>query len=106
MRTFIDVLRDNAEHTDRAVTFARTTGVERVVSYPALWLEARRRGHALQRLGVRRGDRVAIVLPEPDEFVLTFIGALAAGAVAVPIYPPQTLAKLEAYADTVRHVLG
>ena len=106
MRTFIDVLRDNAEHADRAVTFARTTGAERVVSYPALWLEARRRAHALQRLGVRRGDRVAIVLPEPDEFVLTFIGALAAGAVAVPIYPPQTLAKLEAYADTVRHVLG
>jgi fatty-acyl-CoA synthase len=105
MRTFIDVLRDNAAHVDRSVTFVRAAGGERVVSFPELWLEARRRAHALLALGVKRGDRVALVLPEPDEFVLTFIGALTAGIVAVPIYPPQTLAKMEAYGDTVRHVL-
>jgi fatty-acyl-CoA synthase len=106
MRTFIDVLGDNAQHTDRAVTFLRANGQERVVSYPDLWLEARRRAHALAALGLKKGDRVALVLPEPDEFVLTFIAALTAGVVAVPIYPPQTLAKLEAYGDTVRHVLS
>jgi fatty-acyl-CoA synthase len=106
MRTFVDVLRDNAAHPDRSVTFVRANLTERVVSYPDLWLEARRRGHALLAQGLRRGDRVALVLPEPDEFVLTFMGALTAGIVAVPIYPPQTLAKLEAYGDTVRHVLA
>src|SRR5439155_16698679 len=74
--------------------------------YPDLWIEAQRRGRALHALGLERGDRVALVLPEPDEFVLTFIAALAAGIVAVPIYPPQTLAKLEAYGDTIRHVLA
>jgi fatty-acyl-CoA synthase len=106
MRTFIEVLRDNALHTDRSVTFVRAAGEERVVSYPDLWLEARRRAHALLSLGLQKGDRIALVLPEPDEFVLTFIGALTAGLVAVPIYPPQTLAKMEAYGDTVRHVLA
>jgi fatty-acyl-CoA synthase len=120
MRTFIDVLRDNAVHSDRSVTFVRSGGggdagrgprswaggEERVVSFPELWLEARRRAHALLALGLRRGDRVALVLPEPDDFVLTFMGALTAGVVAVPIYPPQTLAKMEAYGDTVRHVLA
>src|SRR3954471_5313718 len=106
MRTFIDVLRDNAVHSDRSVTFLRASGEERTVSYPDLWLEARRRAHALLSLGLTRGDRVALVLPEPDEFVLTFIAALTAGVVAVPISPPQTLAKMEAYGDTVRHVLA
>lgn len=106
MRTFIDVLRENAVQVDRAVTFVRSNGTERVVSYPDLWLEARRRAHALAALGLKKGDRVALVLPEPDEFVLTFVAALAAGVVAVPIYPPQTMAKLEAYGDTVRHVLA
>ncbi len=106
MRTFIDVLRDNAAHTDRSVTFVRASGEERVVSYPDLWLEARRRAHALLAQGAKRGDRVALVLPEPDEFILTFVAALTAGVVAVPIYPPQTLAKMEAYGDTVRHVLA
>lgn len=106
MRTFIDVLRDNAVHGDRSVTFVRAAAGERVVSYTDLWFEARRRAHALLALGLRRGDRIALILPEPDEFVLTFIAALTAGVVAVPIYPPQTLAKLEAYGDTVRHVLA
>lgn len=105
MRTVIEVLRDNAVHTDRSVTFVRSTGEERSVSYPDLWLEARRRAHALRQQGLARGDRVALILPDPDEFVLTFLGALTAGLIAVPMYPPQTLAKLEAYGDTVRHVL-
>ena len=106
MRTFIDVLRDNAVHSDRSVTFVRAGGEERVVRYPDLWLEARRRAHAMAAVGLQRGDRVALVLPEPDEFILTFIAALVGGFVAVPIYPPQTLAKMEAYGDTVRHVLA
>jgi len=75
------------------------------VSFPELWKEACRRSQALYALGLSRGDRVALVLPEPDEFVLTFMACLAAGIVAVPMYPPQTLAKLEAYGDTVRHIL-
>jgi fatty-acyl-CoA synthase len=106
MRTFIDVLRDNAVHVDRSVTFVGAAGGERVISYTELWLEARRRAHALLALGLSRGDRVALILPEPEEFVLTFIGALTAGIVAVPIYPPQTLAKMTSYGDTVRHVLS
>lgn len=106
MRTFIDVLRENAVHSDRSVTFVRAAGEERVVRYPDLWLEARRRAHALSAIGLQRGDRVALILPEPDEFILTFIAALTGGFVAVPIFPPQTLAKMEAYGDTVRHVLA
>ena len=106
MRTFIDVLRDNTIHGDRAVTFVRTNGQERRVAYPELWAEASRRARALQALGLSKGDRVALILPEPDEFVLSFVGALTAGLVAVPMYPPATLAKLEAYGDTVRHVLA
>ncbi|MDI1482403.1 fatty acyl-AMP ligase [Polyangium sp. y55x31] len=106
MRTFIDVLRDNTVHADRAVTFVRTNGQERRVAYPELWAEASRRARALQALGLSKGDRVALILPEPDEFVLSFVGALTAGLVAVPMYPPATLAKLEAYGDTVRHVLA
>lgn len=106
MRTFVDVVRENAQHADRAVTFVRTSGEERRVSFPELWVEAKRRGRAMLELGLKKGDRVALVLPEPDEFVLSFIGALTAGIVAVPMYPPQTMAKMEAYGDTVRHVLA
>jgi fatty-acyl-CoA synthase len=106
MRTFVQVLQENAVHADRAVTFMRADGEERRVSFPALWKTACQRAQALLALGLKKGDRVALVLPEPDEFVLTFIAALTAGSSPCPMYPPQTLAKMEAYGDTVRHVLA
>ncbi|HMY19268.1 MAG TPA: fatty acyl-AMP ligase [Polyangium sp.] len=105
MRTFIDALRSNATDTDRAVTFVRTNGQERRVSYTELWMEAAGRAKVLREFGWAKGDRIGLILPEPDEFVLSFMGALVAGLVAVPMYPPPTLAKMDAYGDTVRHIL-
>ncbi|MGE0123972.1 MAG: benzoate-CoA ligase family protein [Vicinamibacterales bacterium] len=43
-----------------------------------------RTAHALTRLGVRREARVLIALPDSAEFVASFLGAIAVGAVAVP----------------------
>jgi len=42
---------------------------------------------SLRELGVARGDRVAMVLPNCPEFVLTFYAALRLGAIAVPLNP-------------------
>ncbi len=105
MLTFLDALRTNAADAERAVTFVRTNGDERRVSYAELWSAAVGRAKAFRELGWVKGDRVGLILPEPDEFVLSFMGALTAGLVAVPMYPPPTMAKIDAYSDTVRHVL-
>src|ERR1700752_219378 len=51
----------------------------------------------LRNRGVRRGDRVALVLPTCPEFVECFFGALCAGAIPVPLYPPVRLGRLEDY---------
>ena len=42
---------------------------------------------ALRARGVGPGDKVAIVLPTCEEFFFAFFGALAIGAVPVPLYP-------------------
>ncbi len=105
MRTFVEVLRDNSVYADHAHTFVRMDGTERVISYPDLWRWACQRAQRFHALGLKKGDRVALILPEPDTFVLAFIGALTAGLVPVPMYPPMTLAKMEAYGETVRHIL-
>lgn len=49
---------------------------------------------ALQRLGVRRGDRVAVFLENSSEFVVAMWAALKAGAVFVPISPAVKAEKL------------
>ncbi len=64
------------------------------MSYGQLWLQTRRFARALQDLGVERGDRVAIMLPNSPQFVIAFYGTLLAGAVAVntnPLYTPREL---------------
>lgn len=41
---------------------------------------------ALQELGVKAGDRCAVMLPNGGEFVRAHLGFLAAGAISVPIH--------------------
>jgi acyl-CoA synthetase (AMP-forming)/AMP-acid ligase II len=42
---------------------------------------------ALRERGIGAGDKVAIILPTCEEFFFSFFGALALGAVPVPLYP-------------------
>lgn len=58
------------------------------VTYAELWLEARCYGTGLRAAGVRDGDRVALLAPNVVDFPRVYFGALAAGAVAVPVGVP------------------
>ncbi|MEM1007468.1 MAG: AMP-binding protein [Myxococcota bacterium] len=49
---------------------------------------ARQVGSALQQLGVY-GERVALLYPTSLDFVVAFFGCLYAGAIAVPLAPPN-----------------
>ena len=80
-------------------------GAEASFSYTAVERMTARFGGALQALGLRKGDRVALILPNNDDFVLCFLGALRAGIVPVPIYPPMALGQLQAYLDNTRHIV-
>ena len=51
----------------------------------------------LRSRGVRKGDRVALVLPTWPDFVECFFGVLCAGAIPVPLYPPVRLGRLDEY---------
>ncbi len=51
----------------------------------------------LAELGVRPGERVALVYPTSAEFFHGFFGVLLAGAVPVPLYPPVRLGRLAEY---------
>src|SRR6266516_278848 len=53
------------------------------IGYRELERLSNRFAHALRRLGVKKGDRVAIVLPNIPQFVIAFYGILKAGAVVV-----------------------
>jgi len=64
------------------------------LTYRQLHEQARRLAAGLVRLGVRKGDRVAIMLPNCPQAIIAYYGALMAGAVVVqvnPLYMPREL---------------
>jgi long-chain acyl-CoA synthetase len=49
----------------------------------------------LQSLDVKKGDRVAVVLPNSPQFIIAYYGALKAGAIVVPTNPLYVPRELE-----------
>jgi long-chain acyl-CoA synthetase len=83
--TYTEVLRDTVALRDRALAIVDWNGES--LTYAELWDRATRVAGGLRTAGVKRGDRVAIDLPNSLEWVLAFLGAVLAGAVGVPIDP-------------------
>ncbi|HET9015085.1 MAG TPA: long-chain fatty acid--CoA ligase [Thermomicrobiaceae bacterium] len=91
-----------ARHPDR--TAIRFMG--RGVSYRDLDEAANRFANALIALGVRPGDRVALLLPNCPQIVIGYYGAQRAGAIVVPINPTYVASELrELLADAEPRVV-
>ncbi len=76
------------------------------LTYGELIAEADRLARGMHRLGVRRGERVGLVLHRPQDFVPAFLGCVRAGFIAVPLYPPLTLGQLASWAETTGRMLA
>ncbi|WP_329332401.1 long-chain fatty acid--CoA ligase [Streptomyces sp. NBC_00663] len=68
------------------------------LSFAEVWRRARAQAGALVGLGVRPGDRVALMAPNTAEFPVAYYAIAAAGAVVVPVH-------LLLSASEVEHVL-
>jgi len=110
-RTRVDALmaaRGAAAAGGRGRGFTFTDGHNEPVflSFAALADEALLVAGRLHGKGLKAGDRVAIVLPDPREFVISFFGCIAGGLVPVPMYPPLSLGKLDAYMESASRIIG
>jgi len=92
--TLVDALKRCArEHPDGvALRFEGAT-----TSFAELLSQSEAFGRALESLGVKPGDRVALVLPNVPQFVVAQFGAWLAGAIVAPInftYPDDEIAAM------------
>lgn len=55
---------------------------------------------ALQKRGIKQGERVLVILPNSLEFVKIFYGCLYGGILAVPLSEPAGPQNMEAYLET------
>ena len=68
-------------------------------TYAQLAEQSRRFATALFRLGVRKGDRVALVLPNCPQYVIALYGALRLGAIVVNTNPTYVARELREQLD-------
>src|SRR5260370_2178562 len=69
------------------------------ISYAQFSTLANRFAIALQRLGIQKGDRFAIALPNIPQYPIAFYGAMKAGAVVVPTNPLYTEREMQHQLD-------
>ncbi|HTY07601.1 MAG TPA: AMP-binding protein, partial [Candidatus Edwardsbacteria bacterium] len=65
------------------------------LTYAQLLDKVERCAASLQRLGVAQGDRVALFLPNCPQFVIAYLAAARAGAIAVPFNPLYSAREAE-----------
>src|SRR5258708_10910272 len=93
---------------ERGFTFvnAKGPGEDLTLSFHDLRQLARQRAAHYLSLGLQRGDRVALVVPDGEHFIPAFLGALWSGLIPVPLYPPLSLGKLDAFMDALVNILN
>jgi 1-acyl-sn-glycerol-3-phosphate acyltransferase len=107
VRTLVEALRWHVDaDPERAHVFLRgEDGPDRTISYGALWSGAAAVSAGLRAGGLEPGERVALMLRTEEAFFAAFFGALLAGGIAVPIYPPFRRDRLEEYAHRQAAIL-
>ena len=77
-----------------AIIFPGVLGDASRLTYRQLNQQSDRLANALAQLGVKKGDRVALLMPNCPQFVISYYAALKLGAIVVatsPLYSPREM---------------
>jgi acyl-CoA synthetase (AMP-forming)/AMP-acid ligase II len=100
----LEAIERLASERRRGVTLVRARG-RSIVPYAEVVDRARRVASALRSRGLRPGDAVVVVLPDPEEAIAAILGAMAAGVAPAPIYPPIGLEAMPVFLRHLAHLL-
>ncbi|MFO0619205.1 MAG: fatty acyl-AMP ligase [Polyangiaceae bacterium] len=106
LRTVVEAIEESAHSNTTGFRFIdEDSTAEPFFSHGGIERASARMGGALQAAGLKKGDRVALILPDNADFVFAFLGAIRAGVIPVPIYPPTGLGKLAGYLENTLHIV-
>lgn len=72
------------------------------ITYAELDDTSNRLANALQETGIKKGDRIAMLLPDTPDFVAVYFGIVKAGAIAVPLDTKYKLDEFTSLLDDCR----
>ena len=103
--TVTDLLSRLGDCTRFGARFVNPAAQDTLYPYQEILARAQSAAAALQDAGLRKGDRVAVVLPTSVQFFDTFLGTQLAGGIPAALYPPFRLGKLDEYFARLRKML-
>jgi acyl-CoA synthetase (AMP-forming)/AMP-acid ligase II len=103
--TLVDQLMRASSFPDVGLRVLDRDGSETWLPWPEVVARAQAAAAWLQALGVRYGDRVALVYPTVPALFDALFGILLAGAVPVPLYPPVRLGRFDEYRERTVQML-
>jgi fatty-acyl-CoA synthase len=103
LRTLPEALAE-AARADAGYSFV-SAGAETVRSYADMQRAAVHVARALREAGLRRGDLVALVLGDAEQFLTTLFGASMAGVIPASLYPPATTSDPPRYLELTAAIL-
>ena len=104
--TVTDLLSRLEDCTRFGARFVNPAAQDTLYPYQEVLARAQSAAAALQDAGLRKGERVAVVLPTSVQFFDTFLGTQLAGGIPVALYPPFRLGKLDEYFARLRKMLN
>lgn len=106
--TLVDLLWSPARECpdETAIHLWRHDGPAERITFRNLWDTTRCVSRHLRHSGLRPGQRVLVILPTSRAFLETFFGVILAGGIPVPLAPPFSLSKLEAYEEAARSIMA
>ena len=78
-----------------AITFPGAFNDESMMSYRELDLASNKLANALVDMGVKKGDRVALLMPNCPQFVISYYAVLRAGGIVVATNPLYSAREME-----------
>lgn len=95
-QTLNELFLYSAEQRPNAVAFlSKKNGAYRSVHYSDVRRRVSALGLALMRLGVRPGDRVALLSENREEWPLADYAVMGLGAIGVPVYPTLPASEIQ-----------
>jgi fatty-acyl-CoA synthase len=103
LRTLPDALAEAAQTSEGYVFAGRDTETRR--SYAEMFDASQRAASAFQARGLRRGDLVALIVDDAEQFLTALFGASSAGLIPASLYPPATSSDRHRYLDATAAIL-
>jgi acetyl-CoA synthetase len=91
-----------SERSRFALYWEDESGAQAAYSFWDIQMAANRLSNALAALGVKRGDRIALMLPQRPEMAIAYIAIFQMGAIALPLshlFGPEALEYRLAHAE-------